>query len=252
MTFTIKDELANTPLSEPKDETAKQKWNEKIEALKEQALSEFHRSFGPETLKDLKSVAKYLVIGIDSYVAPKSKDIQIQFVLVYDLQAGKPLHWTGKTYPQPKERTCLIRMPMDTHFMEQKIDGKRVAVFDCHDLSIFNPRHQHHFSPFEDERKGEQRKVNTPTGKIKCSFIDATLEFGPEIMLQLPHTEGTWAAKWTTLNKWMRRKSGNEIQHFASGLKKNPKGQGKKQYSLSGTQRGDVVNFAAGEWIDVR
>jgi hypothetical protein len=135
-------------------------------------------------------------------------------------------------------------LPNDTHFIKEKIDGKKVAVFGCHDLSIFNPRHQHHFSPFEDERRNAKRKEHTDAGKIKCQFIDATLEFNPDIMLQLPHSEGTWAAKWTTLNKWLRRTGGTELQHFATGLKRNPK----KQYSLSGTQRGDVVNFVNGKW----
>ena len=86
-------------------------------------------------------------------------------------------------------------MPVDTHFIQEKIDGKKVAVFGCHDLSIFNPRHQHHFSPFDDERNGAKRKTDTTPGRIKCPFIDATLDFVPEIMLQLPHSEGTWAAK---------------------------------------------------------
>jgi hypothetical protein len=242
LTFDTKD-LTGIPLSEPQEKAEKQKWDTKIEALKEQALAEFHRTFDFETLKELKSVANYLVIGIDSNAAPKSKDMRIQFVLVYDLQSEKPLHWTGKTYPQPGERDCLIKMPIDTHFMKQKIDGKKVAVFGCHDLSIFNPRHQHHFSPFGDERKGGKRQEQTASGKIKCPFIDATLDFGPEIMLQLPHTEGTWAAKWTKLNEWMRRKNGTEIQHFASGLK------GVSKYSLAGTQKGDVINFVNGKLV---
>jgi hypothetical protein len=65
-------------------------------------------------------------------------------------------------------------------------------------------------------------------------------------MLQLPHSEGTWAAKWTTLNKWLQRKNkGSGLQHFATGLKRSPK----KRYPLSGTQRGNVINFADGQWI---
>jgi len=231
------------PLSEPQGEAEKQKWDTKIEALKEQALAEFHRTFDCETLNELKSVANYLVIGIDSNAAPKSKEIRIQLVLVYDLQSGKPLHWTGKTYPKPGERDCLIKMPIDTHFIEGTIGGKKVAVFGCHDLSIFNPRHQRHFSPFDDERKGKKRQESTASGKIKCPFIDATLDFSPDIMLQLPHTEGTWAAKWTKLNEWMRRKKGAEIQDFASGLK------GASKYSLSGTQKGDVMNFVNGKLV---
>ena len=235
--------LTNTPLAEPQEKLAKQKWNEKIEAIKEQALAEFHRAFDDKMLQELKSVANYLVIGIDSNVTPKSKEIRIEFVLVYDLQSGQPLHWTGKKYPQPNQRDCLIKMPIDTHFIKDRIDGKKIAVFGCHDLSIFNPRHQRHFSPFDDERKNAKRKENTAAGKIKCQFIDATLDFSPEIMLQLPHSEGTWAAKWTTLNKWLRRKKGKELQHFASGLKSVSK------YPLSGTQRGDVLNFANGQWV---
>ena len=231
------------------DKTAKQKWNTEIEALKDQALAEFHRSFDSKILKELKSVANYLVIGIDSKVAPKSKDKRIEFVLVYDLQSGKPLHWAGKAYPQPTQKNCLIRMPVETHFIKKKIDGKKkVAIFACNDLAIFNPRHQHLVSPFKNELK-DKRKVDTATGKIKCPFIDATLDFSPDIMLQLPYTEGTWAAKWTTLNKWWRRKNkGKELQHYASGLKMNPKGR--KQYSLSGTQRGSVINFVNGKLVD--
>ena len=233
------DDLPDTPLSEPQEQSAKQKWNTQVEAIKEQALSEFYHSLDSAILKELKSVANYLVIGIDS------TDKRIELVLVYDLQSEKPLHWTGKTYPQQKEKKSLIRMPIDSHFMKEKIDGKKIAVFGCHDLSIFNPRHQHHFSPFDDDRRNAKRKEQTSTGKIKCQFIDATLDFCPDIMLQLPHTEGTWAAKWTTLNKWMRRRKGKELQHFATGLKRSPK----KQYPLSGTQRGDVVNFVNGEWV---
>jgi len=244
LTFAIKNDLTDTPLAEPEGKIAKQKWNTKIEHLKEQALAEFHKAFDSETLKELKAVANYLVIGIDSYLTPKSKDVRIQLVLVYDLQSGKPLHWTGKTYPLPGERDYLIRMPVDSHFMKQKIGGKRVAVFGCHDLSIFNPRHQHLFSPFADDRKGGKRKENTASGKIKCPFIDATLDFAPEIMLQLPHTEGTWAAKWTKLDEWLKRKNkGKGLQHFATGLKNVTK------YSLAGTQRGDVQNFAGGKWV---
>jgi hypothetical protein len=138
-------------------------------------------------------------------------------------------------------------MPIETHFMNEKIDGQKIAVFGCHDLSIFNPRHQRHFSPFDDERKKGKRKDHTVAGKIKCRFIDATLDFCPDVMLQLPHSEGTWAAKWSTLEKWLRRKNQKELQHFATGLKKNT--GTKKQYSLSGTQRSDVVNFADGKWV---
>ena len=244
--FSINDDITSISLSEPQEATKKQQWNTEIEALKVQALAEFYNSFDTEMLKELKSVAHYLVIGIDSNVTQNSKDIRIQLVLVYDLQNETPLHWTGKSYPQKKEMDCLIKMPIDTHFIKDKIGGKRITVFGCHDLSIFNPRHQRHFSPFEDERKNVKRKDNTAAGKIKCEFIDATLDFSPDIMLQLPHSEGTWAAKWSTLNKWLRRKNGKELQHFATGLKTNPK----MKYSLSGTQRGDVVNFVNGKWTD--
>jgi hypothetical protein len=236
------NDLNHIPLSEPQEATAKLEWYRDIEALKEEALAEFHRFCDTEMLDELKSVANYLVIGINSEGA------SIQFVLVYDLQSGKPLHWTGKSYPKAGEKHRLIKMPIETHFITEKIDGKKVAVFGCHDLSIFNPRHQHHFRPFDDERRNAKRKDNTYAGKIKCQFIDATLDFCPDIMLQLPHTEATWAAKWTKLNQWLRRKQGREIQHFATGLKRNPIDQ--KQYSLSGTQRGDVVNFANGKWIE--
>jgi len=246
LTFPVKNDLTNTPLSEPTDKTARQKWNADIEALKAQALAEFHQSFDSKMLQELQSVAHHLVIGINSEVVNK-EDIRIQLVLVYDLQSGKPLHWTGKTFPNANtEQKYLIKMPIETHFMKEKIGGKKIAVFGCHDLSIFNPRHQWRFSPFDDERKGEKRKENTPTGKIKCPFIDATLDFCPEIMLQLPHDESTWAAKWTKLNKWLQRKNGKELQLFASGLRRSKK----RQYPLSGTQRGDVINFVNGKWVD--
>ena len=79
LTFDTTD-LTGIPLSEPQEKVAKQEWNTKIENLKEQAFAEFRKTFDFETLKELSSVADYLVIGIDSNVAPKSKDIRIQFV----------------------------------------------------------------------------------------------------------------------------------------------------------------------------
>ena len=242
------DTLESVALEEPQEKAAKADWNATVDTLKKQALTEFRRSFDSKMLKALKSVANYLVVGIDS------KDVQ--FVLVYDLQSGKPLHWTGKTFPLPGERSHLIRMPIDTHFIKKRIDGKKVAVFGCHDLSIFSQRDKRFYSPIASERRdkntGERikRKTNTPWSLLRCQFIDATLEFCPDIMVQLPHSEGTWAAKWTKLNEWLQLKNdGKQLQHFATGLNKKPKKQrSKKRYTLSGTQDGDVVNFDKKGW----
>ena len=66
ITFAVNNDLTDTPLSEPKDTTAKQKWDTDIEVLKEQALVEFHKTFDSDVLKKLQSVAHYLVIGIDT------------------------------------------------------------------------------------------------------------------------------------------------------------------------------------------
>jgi len=226
--FFINDDLSNAPLFAPE-------YNTSIEVLKEQALTEFYQAFDNEILHALKSVANYVTIGIDS------KGGRIQLVLTYDLQNETPLHWTGKTYPKPDERERLIKMPMESHFIT--IGGQRVAVFQCNDLSIFNQRHQPLFSPFADERRGAKRRDDTEAGKIKCPFIDATLDFNPDIMLHLPHSEGTWGVKFAKLNAWLRRKHGKGLQHFASGLS-NP-----QLYPLSGTQGGDVINIANGKWV---
>ena len=145
VTFAVNNDLTSTPLAEPKDTKAKQKWDTDIEALKAQALAEFHNAFDPDMLKELKSVAHYLVVGIDSNVAPNSKDVRIQFVLTYDLQNERPLHWTGKTYPQPKERDCLIKMPIDTHFIQDRIGGKKIAVLRHREKLARNRR-----NPFGD------------------------------------------------------------------------------------------------------
>jgi hypothetical protein len=63
-------------------------------------------------------------------------------------------------------------------------------------------------------------------------------------MVQLPHSEGTWAAKWTKLNEWLLWKNGKQLQHFATGLNKDPQ----ERYTLSGTQGGNVVNFDKKGW----
>ena len=136
-------------------------------------------------------------------------------------------------------------MPLNSHFI--KIGSQRIAIFQCNDLSIFNQRHQPLFSPFEDERRGAKRRTDTPAGKLKCPFIDATLDFAPDVMLHLPHSEGTWGAKFAKLNAWLQRKhKGKGLQHFASGLL-NP-----NLYPLSDTQGGDVKTFANGKWIAAR
>ena len=243
------DTLEGVALEEPQEKAAKTEWNAAVDTLKKQALTEFRRSFDSKMLKALKSVANYLVVGIDS------EGGSVQFVLVYDLQSGKPLHWTGKTFPRPNEDSRLIGMPIDTHFIKKRIDGKKVAVFGCHDLSIFSQRDKRFYSPIASERRdkntGERikRKTNTPRSQLRCQFIDATLEFCPDIMVQLPHSEGTWAAKWTKLNEWLLWKNGKQLQHFATGLNKKPKKQrSKKRYTLSGTQDGDVVNFDKKGW----
>jgi 5-methylcytosine-specific restriction endonuclease McrA len=139
--------------------------------------------------------------------------------------------------------------------MKQKIARKRVAIFGCHDLSIFSQRDKRYYSPFTSDRRDKEtsekikRLDNTPYQKLRCQFIDATIEFSPEIMLQLPHTEGAWAAKWTKLDEWLQKKNKDKrLQHFATGLKKKPKEQ--KHYSPSGTQRGDVMNFDNGKLIN--
>lgn len=235
---------AQTPLSEPDGKAEKKEWNTNLEALKEQALIEFHRSFDSKVLKGLKAVAHYLVIGIDSKDADNRANIQ--FVLVFDLQSGKPLHWTGKTLPVEGEKKHLIQMPMSTHFMKKKINGKKVAVFCCNDITCFNPRHRRFVSPFTRER------IDKKTGEVikrkknaKRDFIDETLDFRPDIVLHLVHTDGDWGKKWGQLKSWLWKKNKMKLQHFASGFKKNP--PDKKQYPLSGTQSDDVMNFFEGK-----
>ncbi len=249
LTFVIKGDLTNVSLAEPENKTEKQQWNAEIDDIKEQALAEFGKTFDNTTLKALKSVANYLVVGIDSKPAPNSKEKTIEFVLVYDLQTGKPIHWTGKTHPTPGQSQCLIQMPIETHFMKQKVAGKRVAVFECNDLVIFNPRNTIH-SPFKDERNGRPRATDTKTGKRKCEMIDATLAFKPEIVLQLAHTEGSWAAKWTTLNKWLEKSNAKPLKHFASCMKKYPQEVTKRRDKLGNSQGGDVATFVNGEFVE--
>lgn len=237
--FAIKNDLTHTPLSEPKDKSEKQQWNDDIENLKNQALAVFYRDFDSKMLRELKSVANYLVIGIDA------EDARIQFVLVYDLQSGKPLHWTGKTYGRDTEKH-LIQMPIVSHFI--RIDGKKVAFLECNDISIFNPRSRRFCSPVDKERRNkttgkiEKRKENMERQKLKCQFIDETIKFSPKIVLHLPHTEASWGAKWKQLNNWLKMLNGKELKHFASGI------NSVKKYPLSGTQHGDVVNFSDGKF----
>ena len=179
----------------------------------------------------LKSVAKHLLIGIDS-VGNDKKNVQL--IAVYRTSTGK-IHWTGKSYPVSREINKLIDMDIESHFVN--LGGKRTAVFCCHDLMICSPRGQANL------RKGSKKE------KQAKKFRRELKRFQPEIILHLPHVTNkkmTWRQSWKHIEETL------PVKHYASGITYiKSKKSDPIESVLAKTKLGEVVNFVCGKRIDV-
>jgi len=214
-----------------------------VELHKQQLINQFQkeaekqlREFIGDLQPKLKEFTDFLVIGIDSTCWEKDKNgkkkviMGIELVAVYDT-AQKTIHWTGKSYPTNRQKRTLIRIKdIDTHFIT--LNGQKVLLLDCNDLTAFSPR----------VIKNTQK--DSDIGRIVHPICRKSKKFDPEIVLHLAHstdTPATWKAKWNRLTELM-----HDVKLYATGInysrvEKEPRKD--LDSVLQKTSCGDVVNF---------
>ena len=141
----------------------------------------------------------YLVAGVDIYADGKHGAPHAELAVVYDVQAGRTIAVTGKSYPTSEQERSLIRN-RDVRSHLREIDGDRVAILVCHDLVAWGVRS-------ERNRRGPRARA----GEDLVAAVE-----GPTLALHLPHTVSTsrtWANPWKVF-----RDQHPDLQGWASAI----------------------------------
>ncbi|HDQ25780.1 MAG TPA: hypothetical protein ENN43_03420 [bacterium] len=191
----------------------------RISLLNQAAKKVLKRVLSRGLRRRLKKKFDFLTIGIDS---ARGQGLRAELVAVVDLKTGKT-RFTGKSYPTTAEEEKLVRVnDLSSHFM--RIGGKRVMVLGCHDLNMFSPR--------GDKTARGWRK------KRKRLFKKEMKEFGPEIVLQHPHSAGSprvWSHAWANL---LKKEPG--IAEYAAAFSFTGKRKNSKRTLASTATRGVI------------
>jgi len=144
-------------------------------------------------LEKARGRARFLTLGIDFYSIGKRKmdrqdgKTHAELVAIIDLDQGKPVGWTGKSYPvSGQERTLVQERALESHRFH--VDDERVLVLGCHDLNMFSPRAR---AAMKDgsERYRRSQEMREMVEKFK-----------PTIILQHPHSTDSpriWSTAWS-------------------------------------------------------
>ena len=166
-----------------------------LKRLKREAEAQCKSLLDDQLRKQLKERARYLTIGIDAHaerakVSLSSTSIHhphVELVALIDLETGS-YHWTGKSYPTPRQEAGLVRVAdVESHFLD--LSCGTVMILGCHDLSVFNPR------GIATTKKPWRRD-------IRRTIFNAAKKRKPLLVLHHPHTTEsvqTWAASWNRL-----------------------------------------------------
>ena len=110
--------------------------------------------------------------------------------------------------------------------------GVNTAGICSHDLNVYNPRGQANANP-----NGWKRKLAN-------QFKNQCKQFGPDLILQHPHTTDTpniWNLAWLSVEKELPN-----VKHFASGINyfnRNGDPRGTLEKVLNKTKKGDVIDY---------
>jgi copper chaperone CopZ len=154
---------------------------------------------------------RYVTLGNDCWKGPDG--FHVEFVHLVDLRRGT-LHATGKFYPTTNQQSRLVRNPdLRSHFVE--LDGTKVMILGCHDLTVFNPRAR------VNARGWRRRLID--------EFTRLSKRERPEVVLQHPHgTDSTriWAQGWggvrRTLPSVVRYASAGTYRHDRTHKARSP------------------------------
>lgn len=216
-----------------------------LACLKGFAKDAFNKLLANPVMKEVKKVARYITVGIDSTNKNVTRIVEngvehitwnpinlIEFVVMYDFKTGDEW-WTGKIYPTPSQQKQLLRIPgVESHFVETEDD--RVMLLGCHDLNLWSPR---------GDKSAKGWRLD-----LKNAFKSEAKHFKPNVVLQHPHwtdTPGIWRQALS-----MMRNTVPSVTHFASAgawFDPNREKQRKPlQTTLSGTMFGSVHDFTYG------
>ena len=137
-----------------------------------------------------------------------------ELVAVVDVNTGKVIRWTGKSYPTASQENKLLPVEdLDSHFLE--LGNDRVMVLGCNDLNMFSPR------VHANQKAGSSRSE-------RClDMVSAANAFKPNVILQHPHATDTpniWRMAWMALAQ-----SFPDLKVWASAIRYfNPRGDVRK------------------------
>jgi hypothetical protein len=146
--------------------------------------------------QSLRRTTKFLSLGMDARWGEDYRQPHAELVVLVDLDRNH-YYWSGKSYPTLGQRRTLIPARIESHAIE--VNGERILLLGCHDLTAFNPRAMS-TSKGAHFQLGE--KMRTLARKHK-----------PSLVLQHPHVTDTarsWRSPWlnlardlTSVKKWM-------------------------------------------------
>ena len=173
-----------------------------IKKLEITAIDYFRELISNSLLKKLRKHTRYLTLGMDTYFNEEAgtDGYHAELILIIDLITMKN-HITGKFYSAKSQKTTLIHHSnLGSHFLN--LDGDRVMILGCHDLSVFSPR-------AIATVKGDRRKRN-------IEFRKLAKEYDPNVVLQHPHstdTDRVWRCSWAEMKRELQ-----DVKYYASAF----------------------------------
>lgn len=204
-----------------------------FEVIAESVKYEIMESFS-DLLIDVKKAADYITIGVD-VVDTSCNLVTAELVVTYNAKNNCVDYVTGKSYPTSDQANSLIYChDLDSHF--QMLNGHKVVVLGCHDLTMFMKR------SIANIKRGSG---NTYKAIVTEDFFKKVTDFKPEVVLHHPHYTvlvSTWQAKWSGMMEMLPY-----VKTYSSGINYNEIDRDPSTWSsldnlLRSTMKGNVKN----------
>ena len=167
---------------------------EDFQALVPYARNAVDEVLTPQVLDAARCRTEFLTLGVDlndgsgkRKMDRKARGTHAELVAIVDVEKGRPVRWTGKSYPVPwQERTLVQEADLSSHLFY--CGAERVLVLGCHDLNMFSNRAKSRMSPggHRDRRSEEMKEL--------------AREFSPTMILHHPHSTDSpwiWSTAWS-------------------------------------------------------
>ena len=186
----------------------------------------------PRVLNAARGRTGFLTLGVDlndgsskQKMDKKARGTHAELVAIVNVEQGKPVRWTGKSYPvASQERTLVQEADLSSHLF--RCGAERALVLGCHDLNMFSERAKSNMTPgSRRHRRSEEMK-------------ELAREFGPTVILHHPHSTDSWrvwSTAWHGAREFLPKNDGEE-HVWASGIAYY-RGGGKCRGALHDVQR---------------